>query len=247
VAAILSFATFRINTGITIGGFYHFEAIPQLQPINLLEGFLLGAVGAAVAVLFIYIFRVVGQLLAPLEHNLVLLATLGGLSIGLIAFVYPETLFFSEEQIHTVIETGAALGAVSLLLIAFAKMFAISFTLHSGFLGGFIFPLFFIGANTGLAIALLIPSLHPTVAMVCLMAAVNVAVTKTPVSTSIILSVLSGTAMLPVIVIASFVSFILTSNIAMIGTQRSRQPAPAKQPRFSQVNPAQQLLQQVTS
>ena len=83
--------------------------------------------------------------------------------------------------------------------------------------------------------------------MVCLMAAVNVAVTKTPVSTSIILSVLSGTAMLPVIVIASFVSFVLTSNIAMIGTQRSRQPAPAKQPHFSQVNPAQAVLQQVTS
>ncbi len=247
VAAILSFATFRINTGITIGGFYHFESIPQLQPINLLEGLLLGVVGAAVAVLFIYIFKTVGKLLAPLENNLILLATLGGLSIGLIAFVYPETLFFSEEQIHTVIETGAALGAVSLLIIAFAKMFAISFTLHSGFLGGFIFPLFFIGANTGLAIALLIPSLHPTVAMVCLMAAVNVAVTKTPVSTSIILSVLSGTAMLPVIVIASFVSFVLTSNVSMISTQRSRQAVPtARKPLFPQVNPVEPALQRVT-
>ena len=58
--------------------------------------------------------------------------------------------------------------------------------------------------------------------MVCLMAAVNVAVTKTPVSTSIILSVLSGTAMLPVIEIASFVSFVLTSQITMIKTQRCR-------------------------
>ncbi|MGC1305967.1 MAG: chloride channel protein [Phormidesmis sp.] len=245
VAAILSFATFRINTGITIGGFYHFEAIPELQPINLLEGLLLGAVGAAVATLFIVIFKAVGKLLAPLEHNLVLLATLGGLSIGLIAFVYPQTLFFSEEQIHTVIETGAALGALSLLLIAFAKMFAISFTLHSGFLGGFIFPLFFIGANTGLAIALLVPGLHPTVAMVCLMAAVNVAVTKTPVSTSIILSVLSGTAMLPVIVIASFVSFVLTSNVTMIGTQRSRQAAPVQHHLFPQENPVGKVLQQV--
>lgn len=246
VAAILSFATFRINTGITIGGFYHFEAVPELQPINLLEGLLLGAVGAAVAVLFIFIFKKVGALLAPLEHNLILLATLGGLSIGLIAFVYPQTLFFSEEQIHTVIETGATLGAVSLLLIAFAKMFAISFTLHSGFLGGFIFPLFFIGANTGLAIALLFPGLHPTVAMVCLMAAVNVAVTKTPVSTSIILSVLSGTAMLPVIVIASFVSFVLTGNVSMIGTQRSRQAVPIA-PIFPQMlpGPAEQVFKQV--
>ncbi|MEL7520410.1 MAG: chloride channel protein, partial [Cyanobacteria bacterium J06553_1] len=217
VSAILSFATFRLNTGITIGGFYHFESVPELQPINLLEGLLLGIVGAAVAILFIYVFKAVGKLLAPLEHNLILLATLGGLSIGLIAFVYPQTLFFSEEQIHTVIESGATLGAVTLLCIALAKIFAISFTLHSGFLGGFIFPLFFIGANTGLAIALLIPGVHPTVAMVCLMAAVNVAVTKTPISTSIILSVLSGTTMLPVIVIASFISFILTSKIAMIG------------------------------
>ena len=244
VAAILSFATFRINTGITIGGFYHFEAVPDLQPVNLFQGLLLGAVGAAVAVLFITIFKAVGKLLAPLEHNLILLATLGGLSIGLIAFVYPQTLFFSEEQIHTVIEAGATLGAVTLLAIAIAKMFAISFTLHSGFLGGFIFPLFFIGANTGLAIALLIPELHPTVAMVCLMAAVNVAVTKTPVSTSIILSVLSGTAMLPVIVIASFTSFVLTSNVAMIGTQRSRQEAPAKSPLFPQTLP-EKILQQV--
>ncbi|MEM6452806.1 MAG: chloride channel protein [Cyanobacteria bacterium P01_D01_bin.105] len=244
VSAILSFATFRLNTGITIGGFYHFEAVPELQPINLFEGLVLGAVGAAVAVLFITIFKAVGRLLAPLEHQLILLATLGGLSIGLIAFVYPQTLFFSEEQIHTVIEAGATLGAVTLLAIALAKMFAISFTLHSGFLGGFIFPLFFIGANTGLAIALLVPDLHPTVAMVCLMAAVNVAVTKTPVSTSIILSVLSGTAMLPVIVIASFTSFVLTSNVAMIGTQRSRQETPFKVPLFPQTQP-NKVLQQV--
>ena len=101
-------------------------------------------------------------------------------------------------------------------------MFAISFTLHSGFLGGFIFPLFFIGANVGLALSLVLPLVHPTVAMVCLMAAVNVAVTKTPISTSIILSVLSGTAMLPVIAISSFVSFLLTTELSMLKTQRSR-------------------------
>ncbi|MEL7051179.1 MAG: chloride channel protein [Cyanobacteria bacterium J06588_5] len=223
ISAMLSFAVFRISTGITIGGFYHFESVPELTPMNLLEGLILGVIGAGVAVMFIGVFRFIGVLLAPLEHHLIALATLGGLCIGLIAFVFPQTLFFSEEQIHTVIEAGSTLGVAMLLLIAVAKMFAISFTLHSGFLGGFIFPLFFIGANVGLAIAIAVPQVHPTVGMVCLMAAVNVAVTKTPVSNSIILSVLSGTAMLPIIVIASFTSFILTGQVAMIGTQRSRQ------------------------
>ncbi|MGF1535089.1 MAG: chloride channel protein, partial [Elainellaceae cyanobacterium] len=223
ISAILSFAVFRISTGMTIGGFYHFETVPALTPMNLLEGLCLGVIGAGVAVMFIVIFRAVGQALEPLEHYRIVLATLGGLSIGLIAFFLPQTLFFSEAQIHTVIETGMTLGVAMLLLIAVAKMFAISFTLHSGFLGGFIFPLFFIGANVGLAIALAVPQIHPTLGMVCLMAAVNVAVTKTPISTSIILSVLSGTAMLPVIVIASFTSFLLTSKVTMIRTQRSRQ------------------------
>lgn len=234
ISAILSFAIFRISTGITIGGFYHFEAVPLLTPMNLLEGLVLGVIGAGVAVMFIFVFRMIGRLLEPLEHYRIVLAIVGGLSIGLIAFFFPQTLFFSESQIHSVIETGMTLGVTMLLLIAVAKMFAISFTLHSGFLGGFIFPLFFIGANVGLAIALAVPQVHPTVGMVCLMAAVNVAVTKTPISTSIILSVLSGTAMLPVIVIASFTSFLLTSQIAMIRTQRSRCVDDAGLPVWSQ-------------
>lgn len=222
VAAILSFAVFRLNTGMTIGGIYHFQEIPPLSAQNLLEGVVLGIVGAVVAVMFIMIFRLIGKLLHPLANYRLLLAPIGGLAIGFIAFFFPGTLFFSEEQIHTVIETGATMSVGLLLAIAVAKMFAISFTLHSGFLGGFIFPLFFIGANVGLAISIAVPQVHPTLGMVCLMAAVNVAVTKTPVSTSIILSVLSGTSMLPVIAITSFVSFILTSQIAMIKTQRCR-------------------------
>lgn len=222
VAAIFSFSVFRLSTGITIGGIYHFEAIPILAPIHLVEGLLLGGLGAAVAALFVLIFRGVGYVLKPLEPIPIGLAMCGGLAIGLIAFAFPQTLFFGEEEIHTVIETGATLSVGMLLAIALAKMFAISFTLHSGFLGGFIFPLFFIGANVGYAISLAIPQIHPTIGMVCIMAAVNVAVTKTPISTSIILSVLSGTAMLPVIAIASFVSFLLSSQISMIKTQRSR-------------------------
>lgn len=54
------------------------------------------------------------------------------------------------------------------------------------------------------------------------MAAVNVAITKTPVSTTVILSVIADTSMVPVIVIASFTSFLLTTQVSLISTQRSR-------------------------
>lgn len=165
IAGIFSFAVFKINTGLTIGGIYQFDPQPSLVPINLLEGLVLGAVGALAATLFILIFRGLGRILAPIEHHTILLATLGGLAIGLIALAFPQTLFFSEKEIETVIETGPGLSVAMLVAIAVAKMFAISFTLHCGFRGGFIFPLFFIGANVGLAIALACPQIHPTLAM----------------------------------------------------------------------------------
>lgn len=222
LAAILSFVVFRLSTGLSIGGLYHFTSIPSLTLMNLAEGAVLGAVGAAVAALFVLVFRTVGWLTHYLEHHTILLATLGGLSIGLIALVFPQTLFFGEREIETIIQTGATFGVAMLMMIGLAKMLAISCTLHSGFRGGFIFPLFYIGAAVGLAIALGFPQVHPTIGMVCMMAAVNVAITKTPISTTVILSVLSDTAMVPVIVIASLTSFLLTLNLNMIKTQRSR-------------------------
>ncbi|HEY9643892.1 MAG TPA: chloride channel protein, partial [Coleofasciculaceae cyanobacterium] len=227
LSAILSFTVFRCSTGLSIGGMYRFESIPPLTLTHLLEGAILGIVGAAVALLFVLIFRVVGYLTEPLHHQTILLATLGGLAIGLIAIVFPQTLFFGEKQIDLIIEQGATYGITLLLLIGLAKMLAISCTLHCGFRGGFIFPLFYIGAAVGLAIALGFPQIHPTISMVCLMAAVNVAITKTPISTTVILSVIADTSMVPVIVIASFTSFLLTTQVSLIKTQRSRSESEA--------------------
>lgn len=222
LSAILSFFVFRFNTGLTIGGMYHFAAIPTLSLMNLVEGALLGVLGALTAVIFVVVFRSIGHLSEYIAHYTILLATMGGLSIGLIALVFPQTLFFGEKEISTIVETGSTFGITMLLAIALAKMLAVSCTLHSGFRGGFIFPLFYIGAAVGLAVSLAVPQIHPTIGMVCMMAAVNVAITKTPISTTVILSVLSDTAMVPVIVIASFVSFLLTTQVSLIHTQRSR-------------------------
>ena len=224
LSAILSFCVFRFTTGLTIGGMYHFAAIPKLSLMNLAEGALLGALGALVAIIFVFLFRSIGHLSEYIAHRTILLATLGGLLIGLIAVAFPQTLFFGEKEIATIVETGSTFGVTVLLMIAFAKMLAVSCTLHSGFRGGFIFPLFYIGAAVGLAVSLAIPQIHPTIGMVCMMAAVNVAITKTPISTTVILSVLSDTAMVPVIIIASFVSFLLTTQVCLIKTQRARIP-----------------------
>lgn len=227
IAGICSFGIFRFGTGLAVGGIYHFDVfaeLPVLSWLHLLEGAGLGFVGAVAGVLFIGMFRVTKWCIQGIEERHIVLALMGGLGIGWIAVLYPQTLFFSETQIETqLIEPATTLTIVTLLGICLAKMVAICFTIHGGFRGGFIFPLFFTGASLGLAIAYLVPSIHPTIAMLCCMAAINVAITKTPISTTIILSVLSDTAIIPVVAIASFTSFLLTSNIGLLKTQRARQ------------------------
>jgi len=226
VSTVISFAIFRISTGHTIGGFYEFPSHPSFHPTHLIFAVFLGVVGAATARVFIFIFRRTQRFIQTVPIHPILLTTLGGLGLGLIAAVLPLTLFSGEREIQIIINTGAQLGWGTLLLIALGKMIAVSLSLHSGFRGGFIFALFFIGAAVGMGVSLLIPYIPPAVAILCMMAAVTVAVMKTPVSLPIILSVISNTDLIPMITVASVVSFLLTMNISFIPTQRSRSSVP---------------------
>lgn len=70
-------------------------------------------------------------------------------------------------------------------------MTAISITVTGGWRGGFIIPLFFTGACIGKALAILIPGLNPALAMICTMTAMNTDVTRTPISTILLLSKLT--------------------------------------------------------
>ena len=213
-----------------------FAGQPEALAVPMAQAMALGAAGALVALLFMFIFRKIGEWLERWERHRIALATFAGFAIGALAVTVPEglhlnVLFWSEHQLQDVYDglgTFQAIGIGSALLwlawAALAKMAAIGFTLHGGLRGGFIFPLFFLGAVTGMAIHLVTGGwVSLPVAMLCTMSAVNVAVTRTPISSTIILTTLSDTHMLPIIGAASITSFLLTSRVVLIVTQRRRE------------------------
>lgn len=110
-----------------------------------------------------------------------------------------------------------------LLILAFAKMLAISITVNGEWRGGFIIPLFFTGACIGKAIALLIPGLHPVLTPIAVMAALNAAVTRTPISTTLLLTKLTGFTPLTPILFASLVGFFLSPKLPFIKSQMKSQ------------------------
>ena len=54
------------------------------------------------------------------------------------------------------------------------------------------------------------------------MAAANVGVTKTPIGSTLVVTEMAGTAVLPSTLIASLVSLLLTSGVGLIESQRER-------------------------
>ncbi len=234
-AAVAAFLVFKGLIGYK-GALFPMVEVSDISFTVVAEGLVLGIMGAGIAALFIKIFRWIQNILKPLQNLPLILGGTGGLAIGLLAVLVPSdfpvtALFWSEFQIVELIDGIEAIqsqytlwGAVGLLsLLALVKMASIGFTLHSGFRGGFIFPLFFIGAVLGLALSLATGQAIPaSVAMIGLMAGVNVGVTKTPVSTSIILISLTGLSLFPLVAICSIVSYLCTERIRLISTQQHR-------------------------
>ncbi|MDB5327314.1 MAG: Cl-channel, voltage gated [Phycisphaerales bacterium] len=229
VSALAAFLVFR-----SIVGYDHILFHLGSQDVVTLGGVgwgvAFGALGAAAAAVFSLCFAGIGRIAHRWTNRPVLLATLGGLTLGLLAQASPKSLFWGEYQIDAVIAAPAdllrhhTLGmAVALLLgLAAVKMIAVSVTLHSGFRGGFIFPLLFVGAAIGTAASLLLPAAPAAIAIVATMAAVNVAITKTPISTSVVLVTLSGTSMMPIVIAASVTALLLSGRLNLIRTQRGR-------------------------
>jgi len=222
ISAFCGFTIFRVITGTSIGGIYRLPAYDALRPEDIGISLALGLLGAAVGVFFILVHRLLGHWLAPYKQHPLLLIVGVGLVIGLIALLHPITLFYGERQIEQVIRIGTHYSPQILVTAAVFKVFALSLCLHGGFRGGVVFPLLFVGSCMGMAAHQVFPAIPVSVALVTTMAAVTVAVTKTPLSLVVILAVISHTAMLPLITTATLASYLCTLPIAWIPSQQSR-------------------------
>jgi H+/Cl- antiporter ClcA len=149
---------------------------------------------------------------------------LGGAALGGLAFLSPYALTFGEGQIQTV--STAKLALATLLLAAVVKLVASSMIVSSGWRGGFIIPMFFVGVALGAAAHQLL-GVDLLVAIAASMVAVNVGVTKTPFGSSVVVAEMAGIRLLPPVLLASIVSLFLTSRVSMIDTQRARDGTPA--------------------
>ncbi|HEY7955656.1 MAG TPA: chloride channel protein [Polyangia bacterium] len=221
IGVLVGTGIFSLITGHSIGPTWHFPAYNFHHVSELAIAVLIGLACGLASLPYVGGIQAMKKLSDKIKLPMWIKGAVGGLILGLIAWKLPDTRFWGEEQLtHALLEAKPALEL--LLILAAAKMFTVAVTLAAGWKGGIIIPCFFIGACLGKAISLLFPSVDPSMAMLCGMAAVNVSVMKVPLATILVVSGMSGIAAIPVIAAAAFGAFVVTGGIEFLDTKRER-------------------------
>lgn len=217
VASCFSYLIFAIIIHFGIGPLWDLSSYEYSGVFDFGFAVLFGIVGTAFGWAFIYCTKFFKSIFEKRPIPIYIKTFIGGILLGIIAYYLPITRYFGHHEISELISSNFSLSILFGILVF--KIIAISITVTSGWRGGFIIPLFFVGATLGLIIKQLFPQVNLILAIVSCMAAVNACVTRTPMSTTILLATLTGFGHFVPILFASLTGYFLAPRIPFISSQ----------------------------
>lgn len=225
IAATVAFAVFFGVAGSTLLNSF---AVPtkEFSTWDLLTGVGLGVGASAVMIVFVVIVKLVQALAGKVSNGLVRGLVGGGL-VGLIAMALPLTVGAGNDQLSEVIDESATISVWLLVAVLVGKMLAMALSLATGFIGGNVLPMLFVGGTAGVIVHLVFPDIPYAVAVSAMMVAVPGAVIKAPIGLTFIavLSVGLGPLTTAPVAIAVATSYITTSAVvAFLRARRTDMP-----------------------
>ena len=219
LGSLAGYVVYVAATGAGLAPVWHLPSPHGIHTADLGWAVAAGCVGALIAVVFTYVSTALRWGARKLRPEL--RPVIGGLVLAALGLASAYSLTFGEAQIGEILTHHG--GTVAFFaLAACAKLLGTSVTLSSEWRGGFIIPLFFMGACLGRAFHLIAPGTDEAVMVAAMMAAANTGVTKTPLGSTLVVSEMAGFRLLPTTLIATVVAFVLTSEVGLIDTQRER-------------------------
>lgn len=223
VGALAGYAVYVVASGNGLRPIFDLPGVASLRAVDLAWAVLAGVLSAVVAYAFALGVRAARRVARAVPQPA--RPALGGLGLGLLALASPHALTNGELELHDLTTGKLAVGA--LLLAGGVKLAGAIVAVAGEWRGGFIIPLFFVGACVGSAVHVVVPSADQWVMVTAMMAGCNVGVTKTPLGSALVVSEMAGMRLLPTVLVASLVSLALTGPLRVIETQRSRLEATA--------------------
>ena len=214
LSATVGFVIFFSITGSSMMGEYALPAY-EYHHVDLLVGVLLGAFSVVVLVLFALIKKLVSAAMAMMPNPIVR-GGIGGALVGLIAFALPLTVTSGSSQLAIELGAASTIGIGFIAAVLVAKMLAIAISQSSGFLGGVVFPIIFIGGTAGLLVHTIFPVVPLSLAVAAMLAAVPGAVLGGPLS---LMLIAAGTVSLGPQALMPVGIAVVTAHIAMAFVQ----------------------------
>ena len=222
LGSLCGYAVYLGLSGLGVAPVWQFPPVGELHVGDLGVAAALGLIGAVGAAVFAAITHAIRWAYGATPTSVRYVA--GGVLLGLLGWWSPYALTFGEQQLAGLLDVKLAAGALGVALAA--KLLGTTVTLASGWKGGFIIPLFFMGAAFGQLAHLALPVINESVLMACAMVALCVGVTKTPLGTTLVVTEMAGLPLLPVLLIAAVVAILVTNRVTLIETQRERPTEP---------------------
>ncbi|WP_067031120.1 chloride channel protein [Allomuricauda sp. CP2A] len=221
VSSCFSYLVFALIIHLGLGPIWDLSSYEYSGVFDFGYAVLFAMIGAFFGWVFIFVTKFFKTLFERRPLPIYIKTLIGGIMLGIIAYYLPITRYFGHHEISRLLTSDYSLS-VLFLVLAF-KIIAISVTVTSGWRGGFIIPLFFVGATLGLIAHQLFPEIKLNLAIVSCMAAINACVTRTPMSTTILLATLTGFGHFIPILFASLTGYFLAPRIPFIGSQMERE------------------------
>jgi len=219
-AGVIGFIVFFIGGGYEFSGMLRLLDLPDytFETWHIVVGVILGIVGAILTLVYGLMRKGLNRLVLPLNRMPIVRNTLGGLLLGLLGMALPLTLFLGSGGLVVVTENAAELGVTLLIIYVFAKMLATAGAQSTGFIGGPIFPMFFIGGTAGTVVHLLFPQLPIALTVGCMMAAVPAALLPIPISLGLLTMLIAGLSILDAVpvFVAALVGFLVVQGLGLI-------------------------------
>lgn len=217
VASCFSYIIFALIIHLGIGPIWDLPSYEMYDKFDFAYAVIFGAAATFIGWVFIFCTKFFKSLFGKMLVPIYIKTLLGGISLGIIAYYLPLTRYFGHHEINELLLNGLSMNM--LVAILSFKILAISITVTSGWRGGFIIPLFFVGATLGLLIHQLFPATNLSLTVISCMAAINSCVTRTPMSTTILLATLTGFTYFIPILFASLTGYFLAPRIPFISSQ----------------------------
>lgn len=230
VASGFSYIVFALIVHLGLGPAWDLPAYEMATVFDFAWAFFFAVIATIVGWGFIFCTKFFKNLFGKLKTPIYVKTLIGGLLLGTIAFYIPLTRYFSHFEIEELLKGDLTMEFLAAVLIF--KIIAIAITVTSGWRGGFIIPLFFCGTALGLLIHSVFPSISLSLTIVSCMAAINACVTRTPMSTTILLATLTGFTYFIPILFASLTGYFLAPRIPFIGAQMEEKERKSTQKKF---------------